>query len=439
VGGKTTIVHLLDLTNPTAVRWWQGNLRHILVDLGFDGWLQDLGDRLPPMARFADGGGPELANLYPILLAQTVAAVVRTAKPDALFVMRSGFAGSQAYQPAVWAGDQQASWDPRVGLPAVIPAGLSWGIAQAPMWGSDIGGYLDGHLPRMSQEELWLRWLELGALSPIMRDELGDKGTDAVYLWTDPRLVDVFRRYAQLHQALVPYLAAAARVAHETGLPIMRHLFLAYPSDRQVYGLDDEYLLGPDLLVAPVITPGATSRSVYLPAGTWLDAWTGVALRGGGWVTVAAPLERVPLFVRGGALLPFLAQPGDTLAPATDPGVHRAGDALLLRLYPEGPGETVTLIDGTTLADTLGPLGISLRIAGATTRVYEVSAPVAAAPTLVRLSGERLPLLAATSAPDATGWFYDAPRSLLTIRVRVASGAIDVVGTTLQAGESDGL
>jgi len=126
--GVDTSLSVLDLTNPAAVQWWQGNLRHILRDLGFDGWMQDLGDRLPPGARFADGrGAVEMANVYPLLYAQTAEAVARAVKPDALLFMRSGFAGSQRYVRAVWAGDQQDSWDPSIGLPAVIRPSFTLG------------------------------------------------------------------------------------------------------------------------------------------------------------------------------------------------------------------------------------------------------------------------------------------------------------------------
>src|SRR2546430_1279765 len=308
--------------------------------------------------------------------------------------MRTGYAGSQRYQRAVWAGDQYMVGDRARGLPAMIPAGLSWGIAQAPFWGPDIGGYLDGHLPRASQEELYLRWLELGAFSPIMRDTLGMKGRDAIYMDTDRRTLGAFRFYAQLHQQLFPYLYSAARTAHLTGLPIMRHLFLAYPNDPKVYGLTDEYLLGPDLLVAPVTVQGARTRSVYLPAGAWVDYWSGALLDGGRRVRVAAPVERIPLFVRGGALLPLLADPGDTLAPAADPAVHRPGDALLVPIYPGGSAGGTVLADGTALGYTARASGVTLTIAGARARRYQVEMPFGRAPLSVRLDGRTLPRLA---------------------------------------------
>jgi alpha-D-xyloside xylohydrolase len=373
-----------------------------------------------------------MANRYPLLYAQTAEAVARSVNPDALLVMRSGVAGIQRYQRAVWAGDQRMTWDRGSGFPAVIPAGLSWGIAQAPFWGSDFGGYLEGRPPlsRAAQEELYLRWVEFGALSPIMRDTLGDKGHQAIYMDSDARTLDTFRLYAQMHQQLFPYLYSAAHTAHLSGLPIMRALVLAYPQDRQVYGLDDEYLLGPDLLVAPVTVQGARTRAVYLPGGTWVDYWSGAQLAGGRWVTVAAPLERIPLFVRGGALLPLLAAPGDTLAPAADPAVQRAGDALLVRLYPGGYGDSVVLADGTRLADAADAGGVTLRIAGTRTRFYRVELPLDRVPVAVLLDGHAVPHRAVGVRATAPGW-SDATVGAgvqMTITVQAASGQLRVVG-----------
>jgi alpha-D-xyloside xylohydrolase len=414
-GGR---IHLLDLTNPAALAWWEGNERRILTTLGFDGFFLDLGDRLPPGARFFNGlGSDDMANRYPLLLAEAAAQVVRAVKPEALFVMRSSFAGAQPWQPAVWPGDQRANWSAAQGLPAAISAGLSWGISGAPFWGSDIGGYLDGGLPQSQREELWLRWLEFGSLSPIMRDQLGNMDYNAVYLWSNSRTEEAFRFYAQLHQTLVPYLCAAARTAHLTGLPIMRHLFLAFPHDPRVYALNDEYLLGPDLLVAPVIAPGATSRQVYLPAGTWVDYWTGAVEAGGRLVGTAAPLDRIPLFVRGGALLPTPAEPGDTLATAGDPTVREFGPALRVRLYRGGTGETITLADGSRLGGSRDARGYTLRITGPI-RIYIFELPLAAAPLRVRVAGHDL-------APSS-GWHYDRQAGLLQVTARMASGTVTV-------------
>lgn len=423
-GGR---VYLLDLTNQAAWRWWVSNLHSILYGLGFDGWLLDLGDRLPPGARFADGRTAEdLANLYPLLLARSAYEAAGRSRPDGLFVMRSGFAGSQALQRAVWPGDQRANWDRRQGLPAAISAGLSWGISGEPFWGSDIGGYLDGGLTGSAQEELWMRWLEFGAFSPIMRDQLGNKGFDAVYLWSNNRTQHSFRLYAQLHQSLFPYLYAAALTAHLTGMPIMRHLVLAYPTDSHVYGLDDEYLLGPDLLVAPVITAHATTRDLYLPAGRWLDYWTGTAVAGGRVVRAAAPVDRIPVFVRGGAIVPLLTDPGDTLAPGSGRAARPAGSALTLRLFPDGPGETTALADGTTLSYQARAGGISVAIAGTALRRYTLEIARGRAPVRVTFDGRPLPRTR-PGAP-ATAWSFDPRGGTVRVAVEIRSGRIAIEG-----------
>jgi alpha-D-xyloside xylohydrolase len=340
-------------------------------------------------------------------------------------MMRSSFSGVQSLQPAVWPGDQRANWSATQGLPATISAGLSWGISGAPFWGSDIGGYLDGGLPQAQQEELWMRWLEFGAFSPIMRDQLGNRGYGAIYLWSNVRTETAFRFYAQLHQSLFPYLYAAARTAHLTGFPIMRHLFLAYPRDPKVYGLNDEYLLGPDLLVAPVITPGAITRQVYLPTGTWVDYWTGAILAGGRTVSAPAPLNRIPVFVRGGALLPTLADPGDTLAPASDLAIRPAGDDLVLRVYLGGAGEQTILADGTLLAAQANGRKTRLRITGPIRR-YHVTMPLAHGPRSMQLDGRDIP---AVRAGSALGWHYDATTGTLQIDLRFARGTVVVTVT----------
>ncbi len=135
-----------------------------------------------------------------------------------------------------------------------------------------------------------------------MRDMLGAQ-RDPVGLWTDSETLQVFRAYARLHTALVPYLYRYAELAHRRGLPILRPLFLNYPGEAATYTVDDQYLLGDDVLVAPVLQPGQTQRRLYLPAARWQHYWTGQLHSGPGWVTVPAPLHHIPLFLREGLSL----------------------------------------------------------------------------------------------------------------------------------------
>jgi alpha-D-xyloside xylohydrolase len=179
---------------------------------------------------------------------------------------------------------------------------LNGSLSGWPYWGPDIAGFFHGKpaMDKPGEKELWIRWLQLGALMPTMRDMYGAMDGDPVNLWTDEETLDVFRTYAELHTALVPYLYRYAEIAHEEGLPIVRPLFLNYPDEAPTYTLEDQYMLGDDLLVAPVLEPDQSERSVYLPAGRWRYYWTDEVHTGGNRVTVPAPLRQIPLFVREG-------------------------------------------------------------------------------------------------------------------------------------------
>src|SRR4029077_9379931 len=194
-------------------------------------------------------------------------------------------------------------------------------------------------------DELLIRWVQLGAVSGVMRTE---RDGSAIPAYTrpqveDPGQIDNWRRYTKLRTQLYPYIAAADREYERSGLPIMRHLVLAYPDDPAAADREDEFLFGPDLLVAPVLTAAATTREAYLPGGAWVDFWRAVefdsasggfvlhdadVIAGGGLRTVPAPLEELPLFVRAGAVLPMLPPDVDTLADygAGAPGLVRLAD-----------------------------------------------------------------------------------------------------------------
>jgi alpha-glucosidase (family GH31 glycosyl hydrolase) len=197
-----------------------------------------------------------------------------------------------------------------------------------------------------------VRWCQLGALTPLMRDHLGPKrmtNPNAVDMWTNETTVDTWRRFARLHNDLLPYLYAYAAQAHERGVPTMRHMVLRYPDEPDALAQDSQYLLGDELLVAPVVEEGATTRRVWFPPGTWIGFWDDRRYEGPGYQEVPAPLETIPLFVRGGAILPLLAEPVVTLAnvPPDDLLQH-----LELRVYPTWTiGESrFTFHDGSTIS-----------------------------------------------------------------------------------------
>jgi alpha-glucosidase (family GH31 glycosyl hydrolase) len=289
----------VDFTNPAATAWWQDRVRRGLTDTGFDGAMQDYGEDAPVDAHYANGQpGALVHNEYPVLYARAVRDAAQSVKPDAtVFFARSGYTGSQASVTGRFTGDQTRTWDTRTGLGSVLAGMLNGSLSGWPYWGPDIGGFFDGTGSR--DVDLWTRWVELGALSPVMRDMLGAQA-DPIGVQTSSATLATFRGYALLHHALEPYLNQLALQAHTTGIPLVRPLWLADPTDPTAWSISDEYLLGPDLLVAPVTTPTTTERTVWLPAGLWRDYWTGGTHTGPASITAAAPAGHIPLYLRDG-------------------------------------------------------------------------------------------------------------------------------------------
>lgn len=352
-------VATIDFTNPDAVAWYQTILDRAL-GLGYDGWMLDFGEYLPHGARMWDGrSGWEMHNAYPVLYQKTTFEYLRKVKgDDFMFFARSGWTGSQQYAPVIWSGDPAASFDDAKGLPAQVRAGISIGLSGIPFWGSDVSGYtcLNDPIP---DKDLYLRWAEFGALSPDMHDEnacaQAPAGSPPKWnLWTDAETIAVYGKYARLHTRLIPYLYAAAKVATETGIPIIRHPLLEHPAEPAARGVELEYYFGPALYVAPVVARKATTRSFWLPPGKWVDWWTLEALTGGAEVTRDAPLDTLPLLLRSGGVVALLDPAIDTLAPEDDPDVVGPTDVagvLDVRAAIDaqtGTG-TATLADGTTL------------------------------------------------------------------------------------------
>lgn len=290
----------LDFTHPDAVAWWQDRVRHALGSVGFDGAMQDYGEDAPVDGIYASGQpGAMVRNAYSMHYAQAARDAAQDVKPGATTLFaRGGYTGSQSSVTGRFTGDQHRSWDRQTGIGSVLPAMLSGSISGWPYWGPDIAGFFDGDGAR--DVELWTRWTQLGALSPVMRDMLGAQA-DPVGVFTSDDTLATFAGYARLHQALMPYLHGLTEQAGRTGLPLIRPLWLAAPTDPVAWTVEDAYLLGDDLLVAPVVTNGARNRPVYLPVGQWRDYWTGEVLTGGRWISADAPVQQIPLFVRAGA------------------------------------------------------------------------------------------------------------------------------------------
>jgi alpha-glucosidase len=349
-----------DFSAPAGRRFYASLLREAIAD-GHDGWMEDFGEYTPLDGHTADGrDGGAAHNRYPT--DYHCAAHAATRQQPIVRFQRSGWTGAARCAQVVWSGDPTTSWD-FDGLRSVVTTGLGMGLSGVSRWGSDIGGFFSLPGPPQPQltDELLIRWVQLGTVTGVMRTQ-----RDGISIPSyrrpqveDPAQIANWRRYTKLRTQLYPYIDAADREYGRSGLPIMRHLVLAYPDDPAAAELEDEFLFGPDLLVAPVLTPGATTREAYLPAGAWVDFWRAVEfssadgafvlhdariLAGGGLHTVPAPLEELPLLVRAGAVLGMLPPDVDTLADygAGAPGLVRLADrgrTLHLLAFPRGTSE----------------------------------------------------------------------------------------------------
>lgn len=291
---------MLDLTNPEAVRFTKDVLiKKNMLDLGVSGWMADFGEYLPADCVCFGGSGLEMHNKWPMLWAKCNREAVEEAGllGDCVFFMRAGAAGSQKYSTLLWAGDQCVDWSEDDVLPSVITSALTAGMSGFGLHTCDAGGYttLFG-LHR--DEELLLRWLEFTCFSPVMRTHEGNRPDDNIQLYSSREIINRAARLSHIHTALLPYLKVCVEESAEQGIPVMRPLFYDAPHcerayDRELYS----YLLGDELLAAPVVAPGETQRSLWLPEGEWVHLWSGREYSAGN-VSVPAPMGEPPVFYK---------------------------------------------------------------------------------------------------------------------------------------------
>ncbi len=432
----------IDLTNPGAFAWWQG-LIHRYTDMGIEGFKLDYGEDVVPGIlgmrnawKFHDGSDERTMHSLWKLLYHSVYA--QTMPADGGFLLcRGGTWGDQANVSVIWPGDLDANFarhgDPIPGdtqgnayvggLPASLAYGLSLGPSGFPFFGADTGGYR--HSP--PNRETFMRWNQQTALSSVM--QIGTSENNVAWEFKngdgsqDTELLDNYRVYTRLHLRLFPYEWTYAKQLATTGRPITRSLGLAYPEIGQ--HPSDTYLFGDDLLVAPVVTEGARSREVILPAGPWYHWFTGATYEGGTTVTVDAPLTELPLFLRAGGIIPLLRPTIDAIAPTTAPdkvdSFSTTAGILWARVFP-GPQSTFTLYDTAELTQALASTNIDLGYSGGTDyalgAVFEVVA-VGKKPSSVSEGATDFVEAADPAALEAaeSGWTWDAALSVLYVKV----------------------
>jgi alpha-D-xyloside xylohydrolase len=354
-----TIGPNIDTTNPEAARWWWEKIRdnYIRQD-GFDWiWLDETEPDIDPYEDyFSIGSGARYYNIYPLFHTAAVYDGFRRDFGDSRRVMslaRASYLGAQHNGTVFWNSDIIGTWDM---LKRSIPTGLNFTASGMPYWDTDIAGFYlperpaDYRPPRPplidpseardivgnndDYPELFVRWFEWGVFQPIMRAHGARKHNE---VWSYGKQAEsILAKYLRLRYQLLPYIYSQAYHSYQTGAPYSRALFMDFPNDPKVSGIPDEYMFGPAFLVAPVTDQGANHREVYLPAGCdWYNFWTDERVAGGQTITVAAPIDTIPLFVRAGSIIPLGSEVANT---------DQAQAISSIRIYP-GASSDFTLYD----------------------------------------------------------------------------------------------
>jgi alpha-glucosidase len=358
----------VDYTLPAAREWW-GSLHRAYTDNGVAGIWNDMnepsdfvdqtGKNQLDVVSYDEGEKSTHAknrNVFALLMARASYEGLERLRPSQrpYVITRAGYAGIQKYS-TMWTGDTNSTWD---ALALNIPMFTSLGLSGEPFVGSDVGGFIG-----RGNGELLTRSYQISFLAPFCRNHKVIDGYDQEPWRFGKYYEDIIRRYLKLRYQLLPFLYTTLEEAHRTGVPLFRPLLLNYQDDPNTYNIDDEFMIGDDLLVAPILKPDVTKRLVYLPKGSWYDYWTSRKIEGGTMISVDAPLETVPMFVRAGAIIP------------TGPPLNYVGekpqDPITFSIYPDEKGSAAGSLyedDGVSPAykqNVFRRTTISVRRAGA--------------------------------------------------------------------------
>jgi alpha-D-xyloside xylohydrolase len=312
-------VYFYDATNPEARSFLWEQIRKGYYEQGIKVfWLDACEPEMyptdPENLRYHLGNGLSVTNIYPRVNAKAFYDGLKGEGEDEIIMLcRSAWVGSQKYGAAVWSGDIGSTFEE---LKVQVQAGMNIGLSGIPWWTTDIGGFHGGDPESPQFRELIVRWFQFGTFCPLFRlhgfrlpanlDRFWESGgPNEVWSFGD-KAYEIISELLHLRERLRPYIMAQMAAAHKKGTPPMRPLFYDFPADERAWTVEDQFMFGPDLLVAPVVEEGVVERKVYLPEGAdWVDAWTAVSINGGSCITAKAPLERIPLYLRNNARLPI--------------------------------------------------------------------------------------------------------------------------------------
>ena len=433
-----------DFTSRKTREWW-GTLYKGLAETGIKGFWNDMNEpavfdvptKTFDLSVLHDGDGVpsdhrKNHNVYGMQMARgTREGLLKLRPNERPFVLtRASYAGGHRYA-AAWTGDNISSWEH---LELAVPMCLNLSISGQPFVGTDIGGFVGA-----PGGELYARWLQLGVFTPLMRTHT-EKGTPDQEPWSYGNAYEkINRKSIELRYKLLPYIYSQFYQASKTGIPLMRPLFFDYPGDKNTMWDERDFLFGDAFLVAPVLWPGATKRDVRLPSGVWYDYWTGERYAGPGMARVEAPIDRIPLFVKAGSIIPAQQPVQYSDEAPVDP--------LTLQVFPS-PASLSTMYedDGISFDYQSGQYCLRAMAARSDSALHELvlSAPegsyrppprrlavefhaVASPPGSVAVDGVDVPKLKGSKpSREQTGWSYDRKGKILTVRCEDTLGEMRI-------------
>src|SRR5437763_10617833 len=329
---------LYDAFNPEARKYYWNSMDQALFKIGVDAWwldttepeTEDRETNILVTNKTYLGNGARYANAFPLMTTAVAYQGQRSEsdKKRVFILSRSAFAGAQRNAAAVWSGDVNSDW---VFFKKQVPAGLNYSISGLPNWTTDIGGFVSGNPDDLEYRELFIRWFQFGTFNPLLRVH-GTRSTNQNELWSyGSDAQKILLSYDTLRYRLLPYIYSMAWMTTSQGHTPMRAWVMDFRTDARTASIGDQFMFGPAFLVNPVTEPGASTRRAYLPKAKWYDFWTGTSVEGPRTVDAAAPIEKLPLFVRAGSIIP--------MGPAKEWSTEKPEDPIELRIYRGANGD----------------------------------------------------------------------------------------------------